>query len=456
MQPPPPHPISELPQESFGKGIRPVACAGGGQGPKPPDADASLALLQTLITERGECRYLKKKLLGSGAYGTAWLVEEVGTEKLYAAKSIDVSAMNAKARGFVANEVKCLACCHHPNIVRHIVTTEMDGMMLIVMEFADGGDLHKQIKLRSQSRRYFREHEVVFLFLQLCLALHHIHSQKMMHRDLKSANVLLTSTGLVKLGDFGFSRQYEDSLSKPVGSTFCGTPYYLSPELWRRAPYSKKSELWALGVILFELIALDRPFGGKTMDDLIKNILGGDYGPLPPQTSPELSGIVARLLCVDPAKRVSLEELFRDEYIRAGLVALRRGVEAHERIPPQVRAEVAAAVEVALAVPALPPVHRPLSPFSGPLYVHLGPEGWCPCDVRASLDAIVIRLGDGSEENIPAHTVSSVCPVDAAIAGEALVFGIKTVTGRAYWLKDATADSFQQWLNRLQGLVADM
>ena len=87
--------------------------------------------------------------------------------------------------------------------------------------------------MRQAGNKYFKEHEVLFILVQLCLALQHIHSKKMMHRDLKTANVLLTSSGIVKIGDFGFSRQYEDSLSKDVGTTFCGTPYYLSPELWK-------------------------------------------------------------------------------------------------------------------------------------------------------------------------------------------------------------------------------
>lgn len=74
-------------------------------------------------------------------------------------------------------------------------------MILIVMEYADGGDLYKQIKARQQGMKHFREHEILFIFLQLCLAMDHIHSKRMMHRDLKTANVLLTATGLVKLGD---------------------------------------------------------------------------------------------------------------------------------------------------------------------------------------------------------------------------------------------------------------
>ncbi|KPI82419.1 putative serine/threonine-protein kinase, partial [Leptomonas seymouri] len=240
---------------------------------------------------------------------------------------MDLEHMSEKDRGFATNEVKCLSRCNHPHIVRCVDSVEKSGRLLIVMEYADGGDLYKQIKARVASMKYFREHEVAFIFLQLCLALDHIHSNKMMHRDLKTANILLTTTGLVKLGDFGFSRQYEDSLSNAVGSTFCGTPYYLSPELWHRQPYSKKSEMWALGVVLYEVMALKRPFSGKNMDELITNICHGRRADLPPRYSEELCGICNRLLSVDPNMRPTIQELFQEPFIHTNLETLKRSVE---------------------------------------------------------------------------------------------------------------------------------
>ncbi|EAN82874.1 kinase, putative, partial [Trypanosoma cruzi] len=179
-----------------------------------------------------ECKYIKKKLIGTGSYGEAWLVERLEDHSIFVAKLMDLGKMSSRDKQYAYSEIKCLANCNHPNIIRFIEDHEENDQLLIIMEFADSGDLDRQIKARSHDNfRHFREHEALFLFLQLCLALDHIHSHKMLHRDIKSANILLTSTGLIKLGDFGFSHQYDDTVSGVVANTFCGTPYYLAPEI---------------------------------------------------------------------------------------------------------------------------------------------------------------------------------------------------------------------------------
>jgi serine/threonine protein kinase len=421
--------------------------------PKPPDGSRPDPLAQ-IIGSDPSCQYIKKKLLGTGSFGSAWRVEERDTGLICAAKIMDTNAMTAKDRGFVANEVKCLARCNHPNVIKHLMSHEVDGMMLIVMEYADGGDLYKQIKARQQGLRYFKEHEILFIFLQLCLALDHIHSKKMMHRDLKTANVLLTTTGLVKLGDFGFSRQYEDSLSNPVGSTFCGTPYYLSPELWRRAPYSKKSEMWALGVVLYEVIALKRPFGGKNMDELIDNILNARYEPLPPQFSTDLQQLVSQLLSLNPSQRPSLRQMFRQPFIRQqGLLVLKRSVENHTRIPQAIRDALVASVDQVLENQEDYEGSR-VVPKNGVLKRHTADHGWADCEL--SLTANGVTMTDprtGATETVELHALTSVCPIDSSIANEQFVFAMKNQTGKAFWFKEADATNFHDWLTALQNAM---
>jgi serine/threonine protein kinase len=423
-------------------------------GPKPPE-EGRPDPLQHIVGSDPSCRFIKKKLLGTGSFGSAWRVEERETGQVMAAKVMDTNAMTAKDRGFVANEVKCLARCNHPNVIRHHMSAEIDGMMLIVMEYADGGDLYKQIKARQVGQRYFKEHEILFIFLQLCLALEHIHSKKMMHRDLKTANVLLTTTGLVKLGDFGFSRQYEDSLSNPVGSTFCGTPYYLSPELWRRAPYSKKSEMWALGVVLYEVIALRRPFGGKNMDELIDNILNARYEPLPAQFSPELQQLVGQLLSLNPSQRPSLRQMFRQNFIRQqGLVVLKRSVENHVRIPQATREALVASVDQVLDCEEDYEGSR-VVPKSGILKRHTADSGWADCELLLSANGVTMRdpRDPNSVETVELHALTSVCPIDPSIANEQFVFAMKNQTGKAFWFKEADAANFQEWLTALQNAM---
>ena len=423
--------------------------------PQPPrEVPDKADPLDGYLGTSANCKFIKKKLLGQGSFGSAWRVEESANGAIHAAKVMDTNNMTAKDRGFVTNEVKCLARCHHPNVIRHHSSMEKDGMLLIIMEFADGGDLYKQIKARQPSMKYFREHEIIFIFLQLCLALDHIHMKKMMHRDLKTANVLLTTTGLVKLGDFGFSRQYEDSLSNPVGSTFCGTPYYLSPELWRRAPYSKKSEMWALGVVLYEVMALKRPFGGKNMDELIDNILHARRLPLPNHFSPELSAVCTSLLSLDPKARPSLRHLFMQPFIRNGLATLKRSVENHNRIPQHIRQEIAKNVDDVLSSELTEYESSRVVERKGILKRHTADAGWQDCQLSLSANGVsMLDVASKQEETVELGALTSVCPIDPSIANEQFVFAMKNQTGKAFWFKEKDQTSFQEWLTALQNAM---
>lgn len=424
--------------------------------PKPVDPgeqDGKPDPLQGILGTKPDCKYVKKRLLGQGSFGSAWRVEETATERTLAAKVMDLNAMSAKDRGFVTNEVKCLSRCNNPHIIRCESAVERDGILLIVMEYADGGDLYRQIRARQQSLRYFREHEVIFIFLQLCIALDHIHMNKMMHRDLKTANILLSTTGLVKLGDFGFSRQYEDSLSNPVGSTFCGTPYYLSPELWHRQPYSKKSEMWALGVVLYEVMALKRPFGGRNMDDLVSNICRARRQPIPTSFSEELRSVCDKLLSVDPAQRPSLRELFEEPFVRTNLQTLQRSVERHNRIPEKVRQEISEAIAFALS--GSRDTEKPkVQPKTGIVKRHTAGSGWQDCELTLDEQSVSMKdVSTGHAESIPHSTITSVCPIDEPIAREKYVFAMKNRTGKAFWFKGPDEKAFEEWMAALENVA---
>jgi NIMA (never in mitosis gene a)-related kinase len=132
------------------------------------------------------------------------------------------------------------------------------------MDYADGGDLQSKIKERAKNKdasgkpQYWPEDELLNLFTQICLAMKHVHDKKILHRDLKSQNIFLTKRGLVKLGDFGIARVLSNTKSK--AKTVVGTPYYLSPEIIKSESYNFKSDIWSLGVLLYEMAALQPPF----------------------------------------------------------------------------------------------------------------------------------------------------------------------------------------------------
>lgn len=119
------------------------------------------------------------------------------------------------------------------------------------MEHADGGDLQTKIKKVKEENSYLTEDQVLNYFTQICLAIKHLHDRKILHRDLKSQNIFLTKSGIVKLGDFGIAKVL--SHTKENVQTIVGTPYYLSPEIVENKPYNYKSDIWSLGILLYEM-----------------------------------------------------------------------------------------------------------------------------------------------------------------------------------------------------------
>jgi len=146
------------------------------------------------------------------------------------------------------------------------------------------------------------------IFVQLIIALQYIHAKKMLHRDMTSANVFLMQSGLVKLGDFGFSKSFEDTVSKSVSNTFLGTPYYLAPEIWNKKPYGKRAELYSSGVILYEMLTTKRPYFGANLQELKDNVLAGVWT-MPKGISKETEELLRSLLSANPSERLVAEQI---------------------------------------------------------------------------------------------------------------------------------------------------
>lgn len=142
--------------------------------------------------------YNQLKVLGKGSFGAAWLVQRKRDNANFVAKEIRLVGLKPAEKESCKNEIDVLRTLNHPNITKYIDHFEHKGSLFIVMEYADGGDLHQKIKGRRGVR--FTEKEILHLFSQLCLALLHLHEKRILHRDLKSQNVFLTSDGVVKLG----------------------------------------------------------------------------------------------------------------------------------------------------------------------------------------------------------------------------------------------------------------
>ena len=163
----------------------------------------------------------------------------------------------------------------HSNITMYIESFVEGSKLYIVMEHADGGDLSTLISNKRNSGTRWSEEEVMRMFVQICLALNHVHEKNILHRDLKSQNIFLTSKGLVKLGDFGIAKVLDATDGQ--AQTQIGTPYYLSPEICDSRPYGRKSDVWSLGCILFELISLELPFQANSLPALIVKVITSNF-----------------------------------------------------------------------------------------------------------------------------------------------------------------------------------
>lgn len=169
------------------------------------------------------------------------------------------------------------------------------------MEYAEGGDLFRKIKEHSRRCTKFSETEIWKALVHMTLGLKSLHEKKVLHRDLKSANIFLTSNGVYKLGDLNVSKV----LKKDLAETQTGTPYYASPEVWNDKPYGAKSDIWSLGCVIYEMAALAPPFVAPNLGGLFKKITTGYFPRIPTSYSKELQMIISSLLQTNPKNRPS-------------------------------------------------------------------------------------------------------------------------------------------------------
>uniref|UniRef100_A0A8C9A2V7 non-specific serine/threonine protein kinase n=1 Tax=Prolemur simus TaxID=1328070 RepID=A0A8C9A2V7_PROSS len=197
-------------------------------------------------------KYVRLQKIGEGSFGKAVLVKSTEDGRQYVIKEINISRMSSKEREESRREVAVLANMKHPNIVQYKESFEENGSLYIVMDYCEGGDLFKRIN--AQKGILFQEDQILDWFVQICLALKHVHDRKILHRDIKSQNIFLTKDGTVQLGDFGIARVLNSTVE--LARTCIGTPYYLSPEICENKPYNNKSDIWALGCVLYEMCTL--------------------------------------------------------------------------------------------------------------------------------------------------------------------------------------------------------
>mmetsp|Transcript_33803 Transcript_33803/g.78159 ORF Transcript_33803/g.78159 Transcript_33803/m.78159 type:complete len:376 (+) Transcript_33803:99-1226(+) len=276
--------------------------------------------------------YTKIKDIGSGSYGTAVLVQDK-ENKLYVMKIIDMSRMDPKQRKDAINEVRVLSSLKHPYIVSYRESYMSEGRNLaIVMDYADGGDLHQRIQRTRQAGKVFSEERIVRWLTEATLALKYLHDKHVLHRDLKSQNLFLTAQDRLRIGDFGISRVLDCTAA--FAKTTIGTPYYLSPEICLEKPYTFSSDIWALGCVLYELACLRVPFDATSLQSLVQKITRGPTPVIPNSYSQELRQLGGDLLHREQTQRPSAQEILQRPLVQHEIRRMLREEQAKGRAAP--------------------------------------------------------------------------------------------------------------------------
>jgi len=209
----------------------------------------------------------------------------------------------------ILNEVALLKTLSHTNVIKCYGNfwDYGSGALYMVLEYADDGDLFSAVAKRRREGGYWPEEKIWKMFYQLCLGVDHLHSNGVIHRDIKSLNIMKTKSGLLKIGDLGVSRQVgQDTM---MLQTFYGTPLYASPELCENKPYNEKTDIWSLGVVLYEMACLQPPFSGQNLIALAEAIRQATYPKLPAIFSESLSRMIGMMLQKNYSKRPSIKQI---------------------------------------------------------------------------------------------------------------------------------------------------
>ena len=269
-------------------------------------------------------RYKKIKYLGKGSHGAAILVEtrdsnsldKEGQHRLLVMKEIIIGHLSEQEQKSAKMEAELLRQMSHQNIVACVESFVESSKLYIIMEYADGGDIGAAVQKMISANTVFTEEQILHIFSQITFAMKYVHDSNILHRDLKSQNIFLMNDGRVKLGDFGIAKVLDKTDDQ--AQTQIGTPYYLSPELCESSPYGRPSDIWALGIVLYEMMTLELPFQAKSIPALIHKIcsLEPSFAKAEAAYSPELVRLLKNILQKDPDKRPTVKEIARSAILK--------------------------------------------------------------------------------------------------------------------------------------------
>ncbi|CAH1391750.1 unnamed protein product [Nezara viridula] len=281
-------------------------------------------------------------VVGTGSFGTCYKIRHKISKQFYVWKAIDYGKLSEEKKKLLVSEVNLLSQLQHPNIVEYFdrIVRKETCTLYIIMEWCQGGDLSALIRACRIENKKFDEPFIWKALVQISKALQVCHTRlpqmTLLHRDIKPANIFIDSKGNFKLGDFGLA-QNEDECS--LSDNIVGTPYYMSPEIIRGKKYDRKSDIWALGCLIYELCSLVPPFRGVTLQELVSNIKGGRYPPIPEFYSEHLHTVVTFMLTVKREFRPTIEMIIHHPLVVARVTSDPHSVNKPSQIKYRERSE---------------------------------------------------------------------------------------------------------------------
>uniref|UniRef100_A0A8C1V0R7 non-specific serine/threonine protein kinase n=1 Tax=Cyprinus carpio TaxID=7962 RepID=A0A8C1V0R7_CYPCA len=250
------------------------------------------------------------RTLGKGNFAVVKLARHKVTKTQVAIKIIDKTRLNSSNLEKIYREVQIMKLLNHPHIIKLYQVMETKDMLYIVTEYAKNGEMFDY--LTSNGR--MSENEARKKFWQILTAVDYCHQHHIVHRDLKTENLLLDANMNIKLADFGFGNFYNSG--EPL-STWCGSPPYAAPEVFEGKEYEgPQLDIWSLGVVLYVLVCGSLPFDGDSLPALRQRVTEGRFR-IPFFMSQDCENLIRKMLVVDPAKRINVAQIKQHRWMLA-------------------------------------------------------------------------------------------------------------------------------------------
>ncbi|XP_006032890.1 serine/threonine-protein kinase SIK1 [Alligator sinensis] len=251
-----------------------------------------------------------ERTLGKGNFAVVKLARHRVTKTQVAIKIIDKTRLDPSNLEKIYREVQIMKLLNHPHIIKLYQVMETKDMLYIVTEFAKNGEMFDHLT----SNGHLSESEARKKFWQILSAVEYCHSHHIVHRDLKTENLLLDANMNIKLADFGFGNFYKSG--EPL-STWCGSPPYAAPEVFEGKEYEGPHlDIWSLGVVLYVLVCGSLPFDGPNLPTLRQRVLEGRFR-IPYFMSQDCETLIRRMLVVDPTKRITIAQIKQHKWMQA-------------------------------------------------------------------------------------------------------------------------------------------